>query len=373
MVLSNVGNKAGMSCRRLVGRPSALLLILILLAGVMAAAPRVQATPQLQVIVSDTVGHSGQKNSHISVYMDNYVDTIAGFTVWLQLDRPDIIKFQTDLDTVVDTTWWHCKTYSGPNCIDSVSVPADSNVTKWRVIDTVEAQIGNIDTVGSLIRGWEYVTTRSLSGLGSDLLVTGLANRLGGPTTPPRPPQTGGKLFTLFADVLHIPDTLQDRTVRIYIQHDFMDKFSFSKPSGASIGITYEYRPDTVCWRCFQYIGSTCVDMRKVVFPPCDSQSYEIDTVAVLDETKVILIDGSLTVLPGCCSGFTGNVDGDGGDLTDISDLAAIIDFLFFSGSVSDCLDEVNADASPAKEVDISDLQRLIDFLFFNVDLPQCP
>ncbi|MEW6050864.1 MAG: hypothetical protein AB1644_07365 [Candidatus Zixiibacteriota bacterium] len=364
-----------MSCHSRTRRASALLGFLLGLTTLFTLAPNAQAVYQLVVTVSDTTGNSGEQNSVVTVYMDNYVDTIAGFTVWLQTNRPDIIKFQTELDTVVDTTYWRCTQYSGPNCVDSVSVPKDTSVG-WHFmhVDTVEAQIGNIDTVGTLIRGWEYVTTRSLSGVGTDLLVTGLANQLGGPTTPPRPPQSGGTLFKLRADVLSVPDTLQDRTVRIFIQHDFMDKFSFSKPNGNSIGITHIYVPDTVCWRCFQYLGGNCVDWRKVTFPPCDSLSYETDTVAILDTSKVLLVDGSLTVLPGCCNGSsTGNVDGDPGDIVDISDLSTMIDFLFFGGQVNDCLDEANVDGSPAGEVDISDLQKLIDFLFFGAELPPCP
>jgi hypothetical protein len=72
----------------------------------------------------------------------------------------------------------------------------------------------------------------------------------------------------------------------------------------------------------------------------------------------------------GCCVGSTGNVDGDPGDLTDISDLSAMVDYLFFGGAISSCFAESDVDGSAS--VDISDLQALIDFLFFGAALPNC-
>jgi hypothetical protein len=71
-----------------------------------------------------------------------------------------------------------------------------------------------------------------------------------------------------------------------------------------------------------------------------------------------------------CCIGTTGNVDGDGGDVCDISDLSAMVDYLFFGGAISTCFEEndVNQDVA----VDISDLQSLIDFLFFGATVPNC-
>jgi len=71
-----------------------------------------------------------------------------------------------------------------------------------------------------------------------------------------------------------------------------------------------------------------------------------------------------------CCIGTTGNVDGDPGDVCDISDLSAMVDYLFFGGAISTCFEEndVNQDVA----VDISDLQSLIDFLFFGATVPNC-
>ncbi|MEW6050428.1 MAG: sialidase family protein [Candidatus Zixiibacteriota bacterium] len=75
-------------------------------------------------------------------------------------------------------------------------------------------------------------------------------------------------------------------------------------------------------------------------------------------------------LIESCCNGTTGNVDGDPGDLVDISDLSAMVDYLFFGGAISDCAEENDVDKSLS--VDISDLQLLIDFLFFGASLPNC-
>ncbi|MEW6051034.1 MAG: thrombospondin type 3 repeat-containing protein [Candidatus Zixiibacteriota bacterium] len=81
--------------------------------------------------------------------------------------------------------------------------------------------------------------------------------------------------------------------------------------------------------------------------------------------------DGIGDVCDGCCLVLTGNVDGDTGDLVDISDLSAMVDYLFFSGSISSCFEENDVDKSAS--VDISDLSVLVDFLFFSGALPTCP
>ncbi len=71
-----------------------------------------------------------------------------------------------------------------------------------------------------------------------------------------------------------------------------------------------------------------------------------------------------------CTAATTGDVDASGG--VDISDLSAMVDYLFnslpFPGT---CFQEQDVDKSGS--VDISDLQAIIDFLFNSVALPSCP
>ena len=71
-----------------------------------------------------------------------------------------------------------------------------------------------------------------------------------------------------------------------------------------------------------------------------------------------------------CCVGLTGNVDNDAGDAVDIGDLTALIDYLFITFAVPECMEEVNVDGSLDGVVDIGDLTALIDYLFITFTPP---
>jgi hypothetical protein len=72
----------------------------------------------------------------------------------------------------------------------------------------------------------------------------------------------------------------------------------------------------------------------------------------------------------GCCVGLTGNVDCDGSDGVDISDLSALIDYLYISFTPLCCPGEANVDGDPAAGIDISDLSALIDYLYISFTPP---
>jgi len=72
----------------------------------------------------------------------------------------------------------------------------------------------------------------------------------------------------------------------------------------------------------------------------------------------------------GCCSGLTGNVDNDPGDVIDIGDLTALIDYLFITFTMPECMEEANVDGDPGGVVDIGDLTALIDYLFITFTPP---
>ncbi len=76
-----------------------------------------------------------------------------------------------------------------------------------------------------------------------------------------------------------------------------------------------------------------------------------------------------------CCIGLAGNVDCDPLDAVDISDLAALIDYLYISFLPLCCTGEANIDGLPCG-VDISDLTTLIDYLYISFTPPAacaCP
>ena len=65
----------------------------------------------------------------------------------------------------------------------------------------------------------------------------------------------------------------------------------------------------------------------------------------------------------GCCiPPIRGNVDYDGGDAIDISDLVYLVDYMFSGGPAPECLEEADMNADLA--IDISDLVWLVDYMF---------
>ena len=84
-----------------------------------------------------------------------------------------------------------------------------------------------------------------------------------------------------------------------------------------------------------------------------------------------------------CCMGaIRGNVDMDGGDVIDISDLVFLVDYMFTGGPPPTCDEEANNDGSccasgsseSLSDIDISDLVYLVDYMFNGGPAPPpCP
>ncbi len=73
-----------------------------------------------------------------------------------------------------------------------------------------------------------------------------------------------------------------------------------------------------------------------------------------------------------CCRGIRGNVDCDFNDVTDILDLAVLIDHLYISLAPLPSYDEANIDGKD--QIDISDVTALIDYLYIHLTPPaNCP
>lgn len=70
----------------------------------------------------------------------------------------------------------------------------------------------------------------------------------------------------------------------------------------------------------------------------------------------------SLSASISCCTGITGNVDGDGSDLIKVTDLTYLIAYLFRGGEPPPCMEE--ADVNADGDVKITDLTYLIAYLF---------
>jgi hypothetical protein len=343
--------------------------------------------PDLEVRVGDTTGTSGQHNSVISVYMNNFADTVAGFELWIQLDRPDRAIFLTDTVEIIDTTFWACRAMGGGYCIDSViasdwwvnggwqkgfwrcnhyspSPPyacTDSTFDAgydWFHIDTTDALLGNVDTTGTLVSGWEYVQTRSLGAQGFDLKITAFANTI----TPPYTrgigfPQYGPKpLIKIRADIFTIPDTTTQRTVKLMIQAKTLDNFAFSDQKGELVGVTTLSVPDTNFYHCQEWAGSTCLAWERVTTPPFDSLHIDTILVGYLDTTKVYTSDGSLVIEGGICG------DANNDKKINLSDVSYIINHLYRGGSelAFPKMGDVNGDT----KLNLMDVSYLINKLY---------
>ncbi len=367
---------------------------------IILGAGQASAQPALVVDVIDTVALPNTQNTVISIFVDNFSDTVAGVELWIQLDRPDAVVFQTNVDTIPDTSLWRCLTGTFPNCTDSVQV--FDTIRFWscqnppgavppncldsiEVADTLlgydwfttipydfshivdkEIILGNFDTTGTLMSGWEFVDARSLGGQGFDIKISALANQAALPVTSGFGPQNGGLLIKLLADVI-LDDTATDRTVNMRIVSSTLNNFSFSDELGNSIGIVTDSVEDTAFWFCEQwdiFDTSLCLSYIRVPTPPFDSLSTAIVLVGRLDTTKVFLSDGSLTILvPPAC------VCGDVNDDTkkNIADITYMIARIFSGGPSPMCggsPSNLPADADGNCKFNIADITYMIAWIF---------
>jgi len=372
--------------RYIARRPVAIVLLLWLLGTGSYA-----QDPDLLVQVGDTTALPGQQDVLVAVNLSNFHDTVAGFNVWIQLDRPDIARFDIETDTVMDTTYWYCLQWDDGSCVDSLHlygdtlyfvclewdeqqllcldsalVPPDSAYDfshpveyDFYQVDTVEVLAGGISIEGTLIEFWEYVDSRSLSGYGTDLNIAGIADLPDGQTTPGVGPQPGGTLVYLRMDVLDVPDTLVDRTVNLLV----MGIPCFSDPDGQCIGRAVEtvVHPDSSCYFCMAWAGDLCLNWVRVPWEhagDCDSVDYYIDTTVVIDTTGVIVDHGSLYVLP---RPEFGDINNDG-SVMDIADLVYFVAYMFGGGPPP--VTTESADCDLDNLITVSDLVCLVNLMF---------
>lgn len=383
----------------------------------------------LELAISDTSGSPGATNSVVTTYLTNYDDEIVAIQMWLYFQNHDLGYFQTEELVTVDTTWWKCTQYSGQTCIAAVSaspVPTywvclDTNATgdcidsirvqetdpwEWMIpvdttysvinIDTVT--IGAIDTVGTLLAGWEQVYTRSFqSNIDSTkfydvkIVAQANANWADGHNTPGIPAgQIGGVLFRLLADIESIDDTVSNRTVGINVFSSPPDNFIFTRPNGTAVGLAYHQYLDSNFYMCDSWDNSVtppeCFNYSRTsscpggpegcdsiaIFP--DSQAYidtmVIDTITWLPTGQVEIHHGSLHV--DLFAGVCGNIDGDTLEKINLADITRLISAVYLGGLHADpkCLGNVNCSADA--KINLADITSLIDHVYLSKN-PLCP
>ncbi|HOP08336.1 MAG TPA: hypothetical protein PLF13_13740 [candidate division Zixibacteria bacterium] len=345
---------------------------------------------ELIIDVGDTNAVSGQLGVRIPVYMSNFTDTVVGFDLWIQMDRPDIAQFALTDVAVVDTNYWQCSVWYGDSCgdsilvddttywqcldwqeelcVDSVMVPEDSNWDfihtgewDWYTIDTNVVMGGAIDTAGTLISGWELVSTQSLGAYGFDLKIVGLADLFPPPVTPGIYVQEGGVLFYLVLNVFDIPDTLTERTVTLRIL-DTPSNICFTDNLGNCIGIMPEQVVDSNCFVCNAWSGDDCLDWMQTIWYPggigCDSIAVDTSYVPVVDTMALIIRNGSLSI---DVEGIYGDFNDDGSVL-DISDLVYLVSYMFAGGPPPFYI--WTADCDYNGDIDIADLVCWVTTMF---------
>ena len=277
--------------------------------------------PVLEVRVMDTTAESGSQSVSIPIYMKNFADTVAGFALWLQLDRADLMSFHLE-----------------------------------------------VDTVNTLISGWEYVESRYGSSEPHNLRIVGLANWPAPPVTPSIAPQSGPlPLVRIRADIANILDTTTDRTVQMAFNL-MLENFTFSDPNGQVIGTVRDSVLDTAYYACRQWEGNTCLEWELVEGPlePFDSMFVYWDYFSYYDWDRILVHNGSLTVTGGyVCADLDDN-----SFPADISDLVFLVDYMFLGGPPPSPLQAADCDGDG--QIDISDLVYLVEFMFLDGPAPVC-
>lgn len=149
-------------------------------------------------------------------------------------------------------------------------------------------------------------------------------------------------------------DTNQSLTSMIEI----FPRYDFATPEGNSIGVVTDTVWDTTFWKCMVWNGENCVSWAEV---DPDTSAYDSITVTdslvgYVDTTKVLLLDGSVTVRQRRICDF------DEDEKVDISDLTHFIVCLFVAPE--NCATTSGCDYDNSGTDDIADLTMLISYLF---------
>lgn len=384
---------------------SHFIIIGALIAGLLTAIAAAPAgaeeafLPKITLRVSDTTVQATDTNAWISVFMRNFSDTLAGFSLLLLLDRQNLIEFRTDVeDTLIDTTWQYCKVWNQGVC------------TEWKdttIVDTIVTS-GAIDTTGGAIAGWELVTAKSVSGSPYTCKITGLADRIGPPVHTGLPPSTQERrLFSLKMRVYQtLPESLANYITNVAIV-DNLNETSFSNPHGVLIGTTTKYSicdtlywdcaspenyPAVPCtswinttainpedadtaivdtfyhfWKCTEWLGDSCLNWADTTRELADSIWIEPRPWTVRDTSVTFYSDGSLELVfgPPCKCG-----DANGDNKITSGDAVFIIAYIFRGGQPPPYLD--CADPNNDNRITVGDAVYIISYIFRGGPAPNC-
>ena len=280
---------------------------------------------ELEVKIIDTVASSGADDVLLPIYMTNVLDSVAGFALLLEIDHPELLSF---------------------------------NLTRT--------------IIGTLTENWEFVSFSHPGNDSSRLRIVALAESGSPPATYGIPPQLGyTPLLMISVDVRDVLDTISNRTASIDINDDNIVNFGFSTPNGELIGTYVDSVRDTAYWHClvWEEPDSTCTEWEWLEEPinPGDSFIVYWKQVEYLDPEAIILDPGSVTVSGGY---KCGDVDGNGDEEPNISDLIAMVTYMFQEGTPPPALPALDANGDGA--IDIADVIWMVSFMFSDGSPPIC-
>ena len=267
--------------------------------------------------VGDTLGAPGT-GVPVSLYLQNFSDSIQGFTVSITLSRPDLMQFVSQ--TTIDTCY---------PCLDSLCTALD---TVQCTIEVVPSTVQN-----TLIQNWDHAQARTFGG--TNILVSGIADVDFDQSPLPILPFTNGVLIKVIAQVnCNIPDTLSSRVVLLDINPP---QTFLTNPKGRTIPSYITLNADTIT-------------------------SGGVDTTIQLwlYRTAMKLQNGSITVP------FTlkGDMNKDG--VFNVQDVVAMVN-VAFRGQPEPCPTGV-ADVNCDGVVNIVDVVTLVNHVFRGGPQPFC-
>ena len=345
------------------------LIALIALGASLPAGTVAAKEPELIVTVDSVVADPGEQGVIIPVYLENYADSIAGFELWLTLDRPDIFEFQTHVEVGTDTTFWAAPGKDRSEAVEISRLAARMGSQQYdRVtVKTGEFTRVRIDTAGTLVSGWQIIEARSLGGSGYDALIVCIANDVPEPYNPGfgYPNYGDIPLIKVYADAYNIPYAEESRTAVIMVNDDSFEHFGFSDPQGQLIGLKFDTLVDTTCYDCVVWEGDICLYWEPAPGTTGDSCVYDSTVMATLDTIVVEVNDGAFTIAEVF---ICGDANGDGS--INILDVTHLVDYLYKQGPPP--LPSEAGDADGSGEMNILDATYLINYLYKEGPPPPC-
>ena len=304
-----------------------LILALFWAANAPVAEPDTpQDIPRIALEVPDTTAPAASSGNWLKIYLSNFADSVEGVQFELLLDRPDLMLW--DLTQQLDTT-------------------------------------------GTLLSGWEFVTLSDPSGSRAIIRLTAIADFALGDTaeTPGFGPQQGGTVIKLPFISADIDDTVTDRTCNIRVKKPI----GFSDANGQLIGQITDTLLDTIYLKCTLTVADTCAGYKAVNADTSDYDSVHIYPylVGYLDTTAVIWSDGSITLEPSQPMPCDFNDDAE----LNITDLTCMVGHLFM-GQADGCptvFCDCNGSGNDPGEPNVADLTCMVDFLFRGGPPPDSP